>query len=641
MPHTLDDQDSASLASFVVGIHEQPKEIVDDEGVKKTRVVFLVEIRSTVSASDGPWDSGTGGGIFDLETPTASLAACAVGIPKTGEPMTEAFETGTLPPAYQGKGGGKWLICQPGYSAKPYKAEKGERARFWLITREYTASLEGLHTRNPQNTNKSNDGVHLNRDAQDNKNTVFAGGVSKISRPFRNSYAACPIKDFMSNANESSELMRQVSYMTVTVDKVFREMYFNPGMAGASTLLVPHSNHYEGSETVDLSALSTKYFGLKTSDSGAMAGILSYALNKVNVFPMWGYPPRHVRFEDVSWSKFYDAGGNSYLKAQLTFKIAPPWLTSIPANNPTSKYRSSYGFDEPQIILSNRFLNKELFKRPANSPVSGESENTPRTPTSSGTYDSSTQQMIKGSLEYRRPTPGLFKIPPARMFETGPDMMDKPYNYAGVGWLEYNDSLPWTFPKVLIPSVGWQPWKDSIENDYRLQKSLQANRIAGAQTSPNPTPIEVLNMWSWYVWNPMNYYDTTNLVFDYTTPNVDDPMSVPVSERHNFCQRINFSAGEDGDEIHWDKSDLAPNVYAAEGDDGKNWVDFIPGMGEEAVKRVNEKGHPIWVNTVATSYNFDKWPGFPYMPGQDMSEMLVYPAVDSGFDFNVFDLPTP
>lgn len=640
MPHTLEDQNSGSLASYVVGIHEQPKEIVDDEGIKKTRVVFLVEIRSTLTPNEGPWGAGGPGGgadIFGLETPTASLAACAVGIPKTGEPMTEAFETGSLPPAYQGKGGGKWLVCQPGYSAKPYKAAKGERARFWLITREYTASLEGLHTRNPQTTNKSNDGVHLNRDAQDNSNTVFAGGISKISRPFRNSYAACPIKDFMSNANESSELMRQVSYMTVTVDKVFRELYYNPGMVGQGSLSVPVSG---GSDTVNLSALSHKYFELKTSDSGAMAGILSYALNKVNVFPMWGYPPRHVRFEDVSWNRFYDAGGNSYLKAQLTFKIAPPWLTSIPANNPTSKYRSSYGFDEPQIILSNRFLNKELFKRPAKSPVSSESESTPRTPTSSGTYDSSTQQMVKGSLEYRRPTPGLFKIPPARTFENGPGFLSQPGNFTNVGSGEYADGGVYGFPNVLIPSVGWQDWKASIESDAALQTSLQSNRIVGAQTSPNPTPIEVLNMWSWYVWNPMNYYDTTNLVFDYTTPDVDDPMSVPVAERNKFCQRAVFTEGTN-DLQGWVSTDLAPNVYAAGGDDGQNWVDFIPGMGEEAVKRVNEKGHPIWVNTIATSYNFDKWPGFPYMPGQDMSEMLVYPAVDSGFDFNVFALPTP
>ena len=637
MPHTLDDQDSASLASFVVGIHEQPKEIVDDEGVKKTRVVFLVEIRSTVSASDGPWDSGTGGGIFDLETPTASLAACAVGIPKTGEPLNLAFTSGSLPPSYVGDGGDEWFVCQPGYSAKPYKTEKGERAKFWLVTREYTASLEGLHVRNPKMLNATNDSSKLNIHASLEHNAVFTGGISKTSRPFRNSYAACPIKDFMSNANESSELMRQVSYMTVTVSKVFSAVYYGPQLADG-TLQVPASSG--GSVSIPLNSLHNTYFGIENlRDVGEIAKILSYALNKVNVFPMWGYPPRHVRFDDVSWSKVYDAKGEEYLKADMTFKIAPPWLTTIPANNPTSKYRSSYGFDEPQIILSNRFLNKELFKRPSNSPKPSNRVDTPRTPTSSGTYDSASEQMVKGDRAYRRPTPGLFKIPPARTFLTGPRFLSNPSEFTGIGFPEYDDGGVYGFPNVLVPSVGWQDWASALQSAALLEKAWKANRVVGAQSSPFPTAIEVLNMWSWYVWNPMNYYDTPNLVFDYTNkPGLSDDMAIPSTERYNFCQEVQFY----NDEVTiWARDDRPPNVYSAEGADQQTWVDFIPGMGEEAVKRVNEKGHPIWVNTIATSYNFDKWPGFPYVPGQDMSEMLVYPAIDSGFDFRVFGLPTP
>lgn len=640
MPHTLQDQDSQHLKAVSLGVHEQPREKVDDEGIKTISVTFIVEIRPKEGPIEGPWGSFnrtdfTGTDIFENEIPTAELAACAVGIPYTGEFFRNIEGIGGT--GYSGSRYGAFR-CLPGYDARPYKAGKGERARFWLVTRKYSASDGDLHVKNPQFTNRRNTADFLNLNSDSNENTIIKGGISKISRPMRNSYAALPIKDFQGNANDSAELMRQVSYMTVTVDKTFKELIYNNSVS-AGSFNPPDGN------TVNLASLDSKYFSFSTSDTGTLAGIISFALNKVNATPMWGFPERHVRFEDVTWDRFYDSSGQTYLKARMTFKIAPPWITQIPANNPASRYRTSYGFDEPQIILSNRFLNKGLFIRPLNSQLEDGETDPFYYNNSSGTYDSSSGQIGEPDLLYIRPLPGLFKIPPASTYrQLGRDILLNPETYVpfdGSDEVLVRPQAP-TFNKVYIPNTGWVDWHDAFNNE--LPAVLQSIRGVNANLTSDPTPIEVLGIWSTLVWNPMTYYDSTNLVFDYSShqnPNGGDPKYIERTDRIFFADSLDPGVSAAPRYDNWVSTSEQPSCYRYRQNGKDIWTQAIPGMSDEFNERIAEQGHPIWVNTIATSYNFDKWPGFPYVPGQDMSEMLVYPAVDSAFDFGLFDLPSP
>lgn len=640
MPHTLQDQISQHLKAVSLGVHEQPREKVDDEGIKTISVTFIVEIRPLEGPIEGPWGSfdrsdWTGDDIFENEVPTAELAACAVDIPNTGEFFRDIEGIGGI--GYSGSRYGHFR-CLPGYDARPYKADKGEQARFWLVTRKYSTSDGDLHVKNPRWTNRSNNADYLNTNSDSNENAVIGGGISKISRPMRNSYAALPIKDFQGNANDSAELMRQVSYMTVTIDKTFKELEYTNQLT-AGTFMLP-----SGSD-IQLSSLDQKYFGLRASGAGQLAGILSFALNKVNHAWMWGFPPRHVRFEDVTWDRLFDSSGQSYLKASMTFKIAPPWVTQIPSNNPVSRYRSSYGFDEPQIILSNRFLNRGMFIRPPDSQLDEGEQDPWLFDSSSGTYDGSTGQIGEPDLLYIRPMPALFKIPSAgTYYPLGKDILANPETYTSAAEADQykagRTAVP-TFDKVYVPSLGWLDWSKAFTDD--VDDVLRSVRGSSANPSPNPTPIEVLSLWSTLVWNPMTYYDTTNLVFDYSNhqePNAGDPMKIERTDRIFFADALTSDQSAEPN-YTWVTSNEQPSCYRYKQDGRNIWTSQIPGMSDEFNERIAEQGHPIWVNTVATTYNFEKWPGFPYVPGQDMSEMLVYPAVDAAFDFGLLDLPSP
>lgn len=609
------------------------------DGQRIIRAKYLVEITRTGNTPHEGGPDGVGStDLFEIETSDPDFILTATDLPRPGDTWGDARARGKN---LADTGGSKPFVdttytdnlrCGWDRTVRTYKHKEGEKGQFFTVACIFADGEQLITDTIPNYQGQQNPETRTagNPYFGGNGLTTVNGGISKTSRLKLGSFAGNPVRDFWGNPNESTELVRQESYLTVTINK-------NYDTTTPTQVLNTYRN--QGLDADQLAALNSS-IGVQS-----MLTRLSFALNRVNYAPMWGFPARHVRFEDFSYEIGYNERGEAVLMTSQTYKIAPPWLTRIPGVNPEAKFRSSYGFDEPQIILSTKFLNKNKFRKPDQSIDDDSDEINQRyqgASTSSGKAQAG-EATVADYEPYVRARPGMFHIPPAGAYAEGGIIIANPVAF------EYNKgsrSESEQFDSIFIQGYGWSSYANATDPNT-WDDILANNNLPGIGTE-----LGRLTIMDWVFWNPASRYDSTSKVFDYSLKPSEWQKLGQGTDRYKFhinpSERIKFadivtpdSNGDypvDGNgNLQWQPTTALPSVYQT---NPSLWTDQITGFGTEHSKRVSEKGHPIWVNTIATDSNFDKWPGFPYKNGQDLAEMAVYSPIDPSFDFqNELDLP--
>lgn len=501
-----------------------------------------------------------------------------------------------------------YALCEWTQRVRPYKQKRGEKGAYFEVTLFFSTGRDISYAIRPDEDRSTPD--HWNH-------ISITGGYTQKAKLMKQTNVGNPLTDFIGGGMQGDELMRNVSYPTVTIQINYGN--FNDSITNGTTI-----NPTSGAGEIDANTVGSSF------DVSSMISRLTYAVNKVNYNEMWGFPPRHVRLESVDWDLKWRTSNDPYLETTLKFVIAPPWLTQIAQGN--SAYRAigdnsdpddpnyyrrskvSYGWDEPFLVRSVKVLDKNAFKRPNEDELSpGDRDYQKPTQTSSasdGEGEDTSEGQARPKIDYHCPPELMQWIADSDNGTDTEELQQILGHYFLINGTWY---LLSEFSTANQDATGFAalPTLD----DPLVQQELNRAGIVGPENRK-------LQYQSWFYWNVPSAFDLmrTFLIWAKERKEADPSLEVTLSRYVNSQGNLN---GE--------SATLLPTVMDQSLSD--LWTNtFSYGQLDNKIT-IEEEGWPIWVNTECTVDNFDKWPGFPVLPGQDPAEALIFPPIDGGFDF--------